>query len=141
MNRYFRSMTVLRRDRSGALHYETFSDVVLAGLGDSRPSLYQEAQQIMEKKLRLTPDGYVTTWFDLAPDILTTDPLFWTLSVWWRSSEGDHHSSIWGESLPELHDTRSGMFELARRMAVKNNGVPTKHAVLSFACSPSALDN
>ncbi|WP_330335801.1 hypothetical protein OHS33_39400 (plasmid) [Streptomyces sp. NBC_00536] len=141
MDRYFRSMTVLRHDRSDALRYETFSDVVLAGLGDSRPNLYQGAQRIMEKKLKLAPDGYVTTWFELAPDALTNAPHFWTLSVWWRSRKGDHHHSIWGESLPSPHDTRSVLFGLARRMVVENHGVPEKHAVLSFDCSPSMLAN
>jgi len=147
MKRYFRGLTVAR-PYHGTLQYRTFADVVVADPADTRPGLYHQAQQIATKKFGLSSGDYVTTWFDLAPDALADDctpgppgALFWTLSVWWQDRGRGNHHCVWGESLPGPHDTRSGLFSLARRTAVEHNKVPEEHAVLSFSCGPSLLDD
>ncbi|MFZ3476027.1 hypothetical protein ACODT4_44355 [Streptomyces sp. 2.9] len=139
--RYFRGITVALPD---APRYRTLTDVVLAGSEDTQSDLYRSAQQRAEKEFGLKADRYATTWFELSPDVLVPSdgpplPLFWTLALGWHERAGHRQSSIWGDTLALPHDTRSGLLNLVRRMAVKDHGVREDHAVLSFTCGPARL--
>ncbi|MEU6965130.1 hypothetical protein [Streptomyces chrestomyceticus] len=140
-NRYFRGITVALPD---APHYRTLTDVVLTGPEDTRPDLYHGAQECAEREFGLRFDRYATTWFDLSPNVLVLSdepplPIFWTLAVGWRDHSGEQQSSSWGDTLALPHDTRSGLLDLVRQMAVKEHGIPEDHGVLSFSCGPARL--